>query len=276
MIKRLIAITLLAQVSIIKASEELPLFDTHVHHNERTQKTYNDEKVLTLLQEYGVKKALVSSTGDHNTQRLKAQAPNLILPSLKPYRTSADLRSWMHDPTVIDHLESAIKSHNYLAIGEFHAFGEEMKTPVAVRLVELAKEYGLVLHLHGDREAMQTIYTLWPEAKVLWAHAGFEDPSELAALFEQHDTLWADLSFRPEILTWGGFNPEWEQALRANPDRFTLGSDTFNEDQWKKMPLYTLDTRTWLAELPKEMAEQIAYKNAERLFGFKINDALTP
>jgi hypothetical protein len=272
MLRRLIALAALSQANLIGASETLPIFDTHIHHNDKTQGEFDDQRVVSLLQQYDIKKALVSSSGDAHTQRLKGLAPDTVLPSLRPYRKSGELRTWMHDESVIEHLETHIKQNRYYAIGEFHAFGDEMLTPVSKRLVALAKEHNLVLHLHGDRQAMLNIYNLWPDAKVLWAHAGFEEPGQLEPLFEQFPNLWADLSFRPEIVTWGGFNPEWEKALLKNPDRFTLGADTFNVDQWQKMPLYTLDTRDWLGELPETVAKQIAYRNAERLFGISIND----
>ena len=264
--------TLLLILSSQSWASSIPIFDTHIHHNDKTQGEFNDKKVVSLLRQYDIKKALVSSSGDDNTQRLKGLASDIVLPALRPYRKSGELRTWMHDESVIEHLETHLSTRRYHAIGEFHAFGDEMNTPVSIRLVELAKEYNLVLHLHGDRQAMRQIYKQWPDAKVLWAHAGFEEPSELAPLFEQYPNLWADLSFRPEIVTWGGFNPEWEKALLKNPDRFTLGADTFNVDQWQKMPLYTLDTRDWLSELPETVAKQIAYRNAERLFGVSIHD----
>ena len=263
---------LLMTLSLTSWASNIPIFDTHVHHNDKTQDELDDQRVLSLLRQYDIQKALVSSSGDDNTQLLKSLAPDLVLPALRPFRKSGELRTWMHDESVIEYLETHLKKNRYFAIGEFHAFGDEMQTPVSKRLVALAKEYGLVLHLHGDRQAMQQIFEHWPEAKVLWAHAGFEAPADLAGLFDQYPNLWADLSFRPEIVTWGGFNPEWEKALLANPNRFTLGADTFNLDQWQKMPLYTLDTRDWLSTLPSEVAKKIAYENAERLFDVSISD----
>jgi hypothetical protein len=264
--------TLIMILSPTSWASSLPIFDTHIHHNDKTQSEFDDQRVVSLLRQYDIQKALISSSGDDNTQRLKELAPDVVLPALRPYRTSGELRTWMHDESVIKHLETHLKKRRYHAIGEFHAFGDEMQTPVSKWLVALAKEYNLVLHLHGDRQAMQQIFLQWPEARVLWAHAGFEAPAELANLFEQYPNLWADLSFRPEIVTWGGFNPEWEAALLNHPDRFTLGADTFNVDQWQKMPLYTLDTRDWLGALPNEVAKKIAYENAERLFDVSISD----
>jgi hypothetical protein len=264
--------TLLVILSSQSWASPTPIFDTHIHHNDKTQDEFNDKKVVSLLRQYDIKKALVSSSGDDNTQRLEGLAPDIVLPALRPYRKSSELRTWMHDESVIEHLETHLSTRRYHAIGEFHAFGNEMLTPVSLRLIELAKEYNLVLHLHGDRQAMQHIFKQWPDAKVLWAHAGFEAPNELANLFDEYPNLWADLSFRPEIVTWGGFNPEWEKAMLDNPDRFTLGADTFSVDQWQKMPLYTLDTRDWLSTLPSEVALNIAYRNAGRLFDVSISD----
>ena len=37
-----------------------------------------------------------------------------------------------------------------------------------------------------------------PQARVLWAHAGFERPEKVAELLRRHKHLWADLAFRSE------------------------------------------------------------------------------
>jgi predicted TIM-barrel fold metal-dependent hydrolase len=51
------------------------------------------------------------------------------------------------------------------------------------------------------------------------------------------------------------------------PDRFLVGSDTWTDQRWERYGAIMDEYRAWLAELPREVAEQIAFRNAERLFG---------
>jgi predicted TIM-barrel fold metal-dependent hydrolase len=44
-------------------------------------------------------------------------------------------------------------------------------------MVELAKKYGLMLHAHSDTDAIERLFRQWPEARILWAHSGFEQPA---------------------------------------------------------------------------------------------------
>ena len=46
---------------------------------------------IAILRKAGVKRALVSSSGDDGTQRLLAEAPDLIVPSLRPYRSRGEI-----------------------------------------------------------------------------------------------------------------------------------------------------------------------------------------
>ena len=241
----------------------LPIFDTHIHFNADSR--FKPNEVITMLREAEIKHALVSSNSNDPTFELFELAPDLILPSLRPYRYKNELRTWMHDASVIPYLKAQLKKREYIALGEFHAFGDEIDTPVSRQMIELAKENQLVLHHHGDMEAVERIYRQWPEAPVLWAHAGFADIDQIEDMLTRYPYLWADLSHRDDIFTWGGFNPAWEALLLKHPDRFTLGADTYNDERWTQVQLYMLDSRDWLASLPDDVAQKIAYQNARSL-----------
>ena len=44
-----------------------------------------------------------------------------------------------------------------------------LNLPVIRRVVELASEYQLFLHLHGDSDAVEYVFEQDPNAKILWA-----------------------------------------------------------------------------------------------------------
>jgi hypothetical protein len=50
-----------------------------------------------------------------------------------------------------------------------------------------------------------------------------------------------------------------------------IGSDTWINAQWDRYSDIMSSNRAWLSKLPREVAEKIAYKNAEKLFGQKVS-----
>ena len=247
-------------------AEPMRIFDTHLHYNADALERFGPEEVLKRLDDARIERVLVSSTDDTGTQKLLAAAPDRVLPALRPYRKPGTIKTWMYDETVIPHLEAKLAQHRYIAFGEFHAFEEHIELPVVKRSIELAKHHNLLLHIHGDKGAVEKLFNLWPQARVLWAHAGFDDPENVTALLNRHPNLWVDLSHRSDISTWAGLAANWEQAFMEHPERYLVGSDTYSLERWKKLGFFALNTRDWLSVLPDEIARKIAYQNAQALF----------
>lgn len=260
---------LAAAVAVIASSalaEDLPIFDAHIHYSHDAVKRVPPEQVAKILRDAGVKKALVSSSDDDGTQKLQAAAPDIVVPALRPYRRRGETSTWMHDPTVIDYLEDRLSRFEYHAVGEFHAYGDDIKTPVIQRMIELAKEHDLLLHLHGDRAAMDLIFDTWPDARVLWAHSGFDRPDEVMDALATYPGLWSDLAYRSDMAERNGaLNDAWEAAFRAYPDRFVVGTDTFAPERWYYVERHAAFSRNWLANLPDDLARAIAHENAEKM-----------
>jgi hypothetical protein len=221
---------------------------------------------LPILRKAGLKRALVSSSDDEGTQKLLAEAPDLIVPELRPYRKRGELSTWMKDPDALRYVEDLLGKHKYVAIGEFHLYGADADLPIPRRIVELARQHGLFLHAHVDVDALERIFTQDPRARVLWAHSGFEPVDKVRELMRTHKTLWADLALRSEPGSGGRLQPEWREAFMEFPDRFMVGTDTWVPERWHYIPEQAASSRAWLADLPGEVAERIAWKNAETLF----------
>ncbi len=45
-----------------------------------------------------------------------------------------------------------------------------------------------------------------------------------------------------------------------------IGTDTWVPSRWPRLPRLMADVRTWLRQLPRGLAERIAFGNAEALF----------
>ena len=264
MIRHLSLLTALLLASPAIA-EELPIFDAHVHYSHDAVTLVPPAEAIAALRKAGVKKALVSSSDDNGTQLLVAEAPDLIVPSLRPYRRRGEISTWMNDPTVIDYVEERLAKHKYLAIGEFHAYGDDINTEVLQRIIALAKEHKLLLHAHSDAEAVELIFKTYPDALVLWAHSGFDRPEKVAEMLERHDNLWADLAFRSDQSSGGKVSEEWRPVFEAFPDRFMVGTDTFAPERWYYVGDHADFSREWLSSLPEDLASRIAHKNAEEM-----------
>ena len=265
-IRTWLSLFLLFVVSSAVAAEEqkvsdLPIFDAHIHYSHDVWDAIPPEDAIRRLREAGVERALVSSSSDEGTQKLYQADPTFVVPSLRPYRERGTIGTWMYDETLIPYLKERLETYRYAAIGEFHINGEQAKTPVMREVIQLAKQYQLILHVHSDAEAVRLIFEQYPEAQILWAHAGFEQADTVSKLMDQQPNLMADLSFRTEIYQNGQFFPGWEQLLLKHGDRFMLGIDTYEPQRWLQVNNVMLWQRNLLTALPKDVARKIAYKN---------------
>jgi hypothetical protein len=262
-----LTLVLLFGMTGLAAAAELPIFDAHIHYSHDAWSVVPPKEAVAILRKAGVKRALVSSSDDEGTQKLLAEAPDLIIPELRPYRRRGDVGTWMKDDAVLRYVEDLLRKHTYVAIGEFHLFGADADLPIPRRIVQLAKQHGLALHAHADVDAVERIFRQDPGARVLWAHAGFEQPTKVREMLRKHKTLWADLAFRSEQGGGGKVTPEWREAFLEFPDRFMVGTDTYVPQRWHDVTEHASFARAWLADLPREVAERIAWKNGEALFG---------
>jgi len=144
---------------------------------------------------------------------------------------------------------------------------EDAGTREVKRIVDLAVARGLWLHAHCDEAALEALYRHDPRARIVWAHSGFTvPPDRLAQWLERHPTLIGELSYRYDVTRDGALDPAWRALLTRYRDRFVLGSDTWINERGSSygeiMALY----RGWLAQLPAGVADDVAYRNGERLF----------
>ena len=243
----------------------MPLFDVHIHFSHDAAERFSAGEAVALLEQAGLKRALVSSSGDAGTRALHAAAPDLVLPSLRPYRRRGETGTWVDDPSVIDFLEDRLQRFKWVAVGEFHLFASQIDRAVPRRMIELARQHNLLLHAHSDAGAVDGIFAQWPEARVLWAHAGFDDPDVVGPMLAKHANLWTDLAFRSQHAHGGRVDEDWRRLFTAFPDRITVGTDTYTPERWHYVAEHAEWTRQWLTDLPPDLAEKIAWRNAEAM-----------
>jgi hypothetical protein len=258
---------LLVAVPVLAHGQDLPIFDAHVHYSHDAWESVPPAEAIAVLRKSGVRRALVSSSGDDGQQRLYAMAPELIVPELRVYRSRGEIGTWFRDATLIPYLEERLRKYKYVGIGEFHLYGADADLPVPRRMVQLAKKHGLFLHAHSDIDAVERLFRQWPQARILWAHSGFERPERVAEMLRRHRNLWCDLAFRTDQASGGKVDPAWRAAFLEFPERFMVGTDTFTPERWHYIPEHAAWSRQWLSDLPRHVAERIAWKNGEEVFG---------
>ena len=256
---------LLAAFSSLVTAGELQLVDAHIHYSHDAWEGIAPAEAVKMLRSAGLRRAFVSSSSDEGTQKLYKIAPDLIVPVLRPYRKRGELSSWMHDESVMAMLSERLASNYYAGIGEFHADGEQIDLPVLQHVIALARRYQVFLHAHVDVDAVHRIFVTDPNALVIWAHAGFESPEVIAEMMERYPGLWADLSFREEFVFQGDVEDEWRVLFERFPTRFLLGTDTYTPQRWFYVAENADWARGWLPSLPADIADNIAYLNAEAL-----------
>lgn len=248
--------------SQISYAQSLPIADAHLHYSHDSVELTPPERVIEIMREANLKLALVSSSDDRGTQLLVDLAPDLIVPGLRPYIRRGQTRSWITDQENLDYVEDLISRNRYATIGEFHLYGEDAELKIPRRIVELAAEHNLILHAHSDAEAVERLLAQNETVKVLWAHAGFDEPEFVAAMLSKHDRLWVDLAFRSEVGSGGQLSSEWRSLFESHPDRIMLGTDTYTPERMYFIPEHAKGARIWLETLPEDIAQKIAWKNA--------------
>ena len=247
------------------AAQPLPLFDAHLHYSHDAWELVPPRQAAALLRAAGLRTALVSSSNDEGTQKLLAEAPDIVVPVLRPYRTRADTGAWVREEAIVRYMEERLARYRYAGVGEFHLFGADADLPVPRRMVTLARERGLFLHAHSDAEAVERLFAQWPQARILWAHSGFEPPARVREVLRRHRQLWCDLAFRSDQASGGKVDAAWREAFLEFPDRFMVGTDTFTPERWHYVGPHARWSREWLADLPAPLAEAIAWRNGQAL-----------
>src|SRR5262245_26780170 len=272
--RSLIAATVIALAGLgswqTGAQERLPIFDTHVHYGQNDWSAYPTGKVFELFDAAGVPRVLASSTPDDGTLKLHAVDASRVVPILRPYRNGVTSSNWFRDPNLSAYLEQRLKAGVYAGIGEFHLFDEAaVSTPQVKRVTELAVERDILLHVHSGAGPVRALFALEPKLKILWAHAGMTEPPDVVAeMLDRNARLWTEVSFRSgDIAPAGKLAERWRALFERHPGRVMIGTDTYVTSRWDSYTRIVEEHRQWLMQLPRDLAEAIAYRNAVRVFG---------
>ncbi len=182
-------------------------------------------------------------------------------------------------------LDALLASGQYRAAGEVHLRQVSRKIerkaddPAFGQVLEVAAKRGVPVVIHAELtvEAVQGLETALqqhPKAVIILAHGGSAEPALLEGLLSRHANLRVDLSGMHYLRTprlaieTGPLDPKWKALIEKMPDRFLMGIDVWAPRLFEPATLDRLIgwTRRILGELPPEVAEKVAHRNAARLF----------
>ncbi len=195
--------------------------------------------------------------------------------AIRDFILSDGERAWtLKSPAVVAYLrefEAALKAGQFKGIGEINN-NDDYNFPadslLMQRLWSLSATYRVPINVHTySREGlvaeMERLLASDRRGTWVWAHAGEARPELVRRLLRLHPNLHMELSNRAfDIMR----DPEWKVLLEEFSDRFVLGTDALNFQQ------FVLGIGRWrkvLKQLSPATARKLAHKNAERLLNLR-------
>jgi len=245
-----------------------PLFDSHLHYSADNAKYFSPQSVLQLLDENAISYAAVIGAPSAYMRKLYQLAPERIVPVLSVYRQRSSKSTWINDESLIPYLEKELENGYWRGIGELHIFAADRHSMVFEKVIALASARQLPLLIHGDPAVIDRLYEIAPGQTVIWAHAGtFPYPDLVSDYLRRYPKLSIDVSMRDErIAPDGMINDDWYDLFITYPGRFMVGVDTYSTARWHLLDSAVEIIRNWLAQLPDEVALQMAFVNAAKLY----------
>ena len=275
--RRLVIASLLVLAATVAPAEPYtgPLFDAHLHYNVEATEHYSVASAFELFRKNGVRAILANSRPNDGTRALfeaRRADPSIgveVVAFIRVYRDRADYGTWQDNREIHAMIVAEEKRGFYKGIGEFHVHGRAADTPVVKDIVDFSVAKGLILHAHSDDVAIEILFRHNPKARVIWAHTGFSSTplARVDEMLRKYPALWGELSYRSDVENAGSLSAEWKALFMQHPTRFVVGSDTWVNERWASYPSIMGGYRRWLGDLPKDVAERIAFRNAAELLG---------
>jgi hypothetical protein len=293
----LVAIILIAFLALTQALPAAaqpysgPLFDAHLHYNEEAWNGQTGphpmSDVLARMKRNNVQAVVANSRPNDGTRTLAdasdatRAAGVTVVPFVRLYRNRADYSNWFRDESIYEMVQAELirgtGSGPYRGLGEFHLYDSaNANGVVAKKLMTLADEKGLAVLAHVDDVAIDLLMANTPskgqKTRLIWAHTGIGGASaeRVDALLGRYPLLMGELSYRPSLTCEGGrLCPEWRALVLKYPTRFMVGSDTWVNQRWLYYDELMQGYRTWLGDLPSEVARNVAWANGASVFGLK-------
>ena len=256
-----------------------PLVDAHSHVPNATA----IDAYVAAMKRHNVTRVILLGVG--GAQKDDAA---WIAAAVKKYPDRVVAGQPVADPTAAtaaSRLDAELGKSGARAVGEVHIRQVSRKIDRSpadaafVKILEVAAKHKTPVVIHDElnaeaAKALEAALSAVPAATIVLAHGGESTPATLGGLLERHPNLVVDLSgmhFQrtPALATEKGpLDPAWKALIVKRPDRFVMGIDVWAARLFEPAMLDRLMTwtRRILGELPPEVAERIAHRNAAALY----------
>ena len=160
--------------------------------------------------------------------------------------------------------------------------------PDSLRVFGLAAAYDvpILIHMEAEDETSEKLRSVLeqnPAPLVIWSHAGRATAATVNSFLSDFPNLHIDLAALSRDSPHGVeknpitdprriLTPQWRERLIKFQDRVFMGADPPFPDLWNDFRYLgrVQGQRGILRQLPREVAEKLAFGNAARVFGLEI------
>ena len=288
---------------VVSASELLQLMDEFSIERavllpppfpERHTDVYGSREIERMLPGGGGRLAMVAG-GESLNPTIQGTSPDRVSAGvMRDFRKEAEAIASAgavgFGEIALEHFSSGHGRHPYESTRPDH--------PLLLLLADIAAERGMVIdihmeavpadmpmpsarrgrganpsELHANIAAFERLLDHNRDAKIVWAHAGWDLTGErrvplMRSLLDRHPNLYMSIKIDSagfpgtKPIGQGGVRPGWLAMLRAFPDRFVIGSDQFFGESTERLAR----VREFIDALPADLAQIVGRENAVRLY----------
>jgi hypothetical protein len=298
--------TLVAQAQPLPASIQLaktvPIADVHLHNYE----AYSAGSFKELMDRNNVRWAgAVGYLNDDMRAVLKdryiaAIGQRELVDILREGRSFTDPDQWIFK-RLFKKAEDGFKDGSIKGFGELHTDNYlssprpefrrrfRLDSPMMRQAYELANRYGAFIQIHSGmnetfKDDLLRLSSEFPQVTTILSHClPLARPDDLRNLFQQRKNIMCELSAGGpvhaststtlgdgKIYTPNGLKPAWKNLIEEFPTQVMLGSDTCCGLERRYDEIIQEQREQLLAYLTPATLEQVAYKNAIRLFKLEM------
>jgi len=256
-----------------------PLIDAHSHLPDATA----IDAYVSAMKRHNVRKVVLLGVGG-----VQPDEAEWIDAAVKKYPDLVTAGVRVPDPAnmaAAGQLDVELARTKARVMGEVHIREASRKierdpsSPAFMQILELSAQRGVPIVIHDEltpaaAASLEAALAAHRQAIIVLAHAGGAKPTGLERLLARNANLRIDLSgmhFQraPSLAKEKGrLDPAWKALIAKMPARFIMGIDVWAGRLFEPSMLDRLMTwtRRVLGELPPDVAERVAWKNASDLY----------
>ena len=256
-----------------------PLIDAHSHLPDATA----IDAYVSAMKRHNVRKVVLLGVGG-----VQPDEAEWIDAAVKKYPDLVTAGVRVPDPenmAAAGQLDVELARTKARVMGEVHIREASRKierdpsSPAFMQILELSAQRGVPIVIHDELSpaaaaSLEAALAAHRQAIIVLAHAGGAKPTGLERLLARNANLRIDLSgmhFQraPSLAKEKGrLDPAWKALIAKMPARFIMGIDVWAGRLFEPSMLDRLMTwtRRVLGELPPDVAERVAWKNASDLY----------